>query len=378
MFNVTRKYSLKVIHNSVYVVLLLIGCYFIYNGHVVDRFQQRRTNFAEYHEHIIELPAITAWMEYSLSRKAKPRNLLFGKDFNVYMSKLSSLVENSSLKQKNQLSLGKNNISGLTLQLHVQDTWEDWGGGQLLRLYPSDFSQGSQHDFVISFKFETHANLESSRAAIALSSTNNSYCGFGFSGTDFDGEITDVHAKAGEIKWMKIKPEKYIFIKDNEKCRDEPYNDIFVKRVEQLMIEKCPAVCRHADFWICNPKLKDVLPICKDDKTKKCFDEIFKLVKPGVTIKPCTKLQYHFKEASYYQTPFDQIDFVVQFVPAMVVVKEEYLIFDMIAMISSIGGTLGLCIGFSFREIAGLMLKYLEVVFLDNIKQTFNTKLTRI
>ena len=105
---------------------------------------------------------------------------------------------------------------------------------------------------------------------------------------------------------------------------------------------------------------------------------MFELAKPGVTIKPCTKLQYNFKEASYYLTPLDQIDFVIQFVPAMVVVKEEYLIFDMIAMISSIGGTLGLCIGFSFREIAGLIPQQLELGFLNNIKQRPNTKLTKI
>ena len=48
--------------------------------------------------------------------------------------------------------------------------------------------------------------------------------------------------------------------------------------------------------------------------------------------------------------------------PAEVLVKEEYIIFDGVAMISAIGGTLGLCIGFSFLEIAINILRILEKV----------------
>ena len=41
-------------------------------------------------------------------------------------------------------------------------------------------------------------------------------------------------------------------------------------------------------------------------------------------------------------------------------VFEEYLIFDLVAMISAIGGTLGLCTGFSFSGVAGTMLNLSE------------------
>ena len=44
----------------------------------------------------------------------------------------------------------------------------------------------------------------------------------------------------------------------------------------------------------------------------------------------------------------------------MVTVKEEYVIYDAVAMISAIGGTMGLCIGFSFLDLARLCLEYLE------------------
>ena len=46
--------------------------------------------------------------------------------------------------------------------------------------------------------------------------------------------------------------------------------------------------------------------------------------------------------------------------PPLVTVKEEYVIYDAVAMISAIGGTMGLCIGFSFLDLARLCLEYLE------------------
>ena len=42
-------------------------------------------------------------------------------------------------------------------------------------------------------------------------------------------------------------------------------------------------------------------------------------------------------------------------------VKEEYLIYDGVAMISAIGGTLGLCIGFSFYDLGAKLVVWLHL-----------------
>ena len=70
--------------------------------------------------------------------------------------------------------------------------------------------------------------------------------------------------------------------------------------------------------------------------------------------KPCTKVQY---DIDLYREKFakgnNQVVFQMVFnQPPKVSVKEEYLIFDFVALVSAIGGTMGLCIGFSFREFA--------------------------
>ena len=47
--------------------------------------------------------------------------------------------------------------------------------------------------------------------------------------------------------------------------------------------------------------------------------------------------------------------------PKMVTVHEEYLIYDLVSMIGAVGGTMGLCIGFSFDDFCSLILRYLEL-----------------
>ena len=41
-------------------------------------------------------------------------------------------------------------------------------------------------------------------------------------------------------------------------------------------------------------------------------------------------------------------------------IKEEYLIYDMIAFISSVGGTLGLCVGFSFYNFGSSVFEWIQ------------------
>ena len=47
---------------------------------------------------------------------------------------------------------------------------------------------------------------------------------------------------------------------------------------------------------------------------------------------------------------------MIIFSPPEMTVKEEYLIYDMVSMISAIGGTMGLCVGFSFNDISSFVL----------------------
>ena len=69
----------KCIQNALHVFLISVGIYFIYMGDVVNRFQAKKTYFAEYYEPITELPTIWTWITFSKD----PPGLTLGRDFNI-------------------------------------------------------------------------------------------------------------------------------------------------------------------------------------------------------------------------------------------------------------------------------------------------------
>ena len=75
--------------------------------------------------------------------------------------------------------------------------------------------------------------------------------------------------------------------------------------------------------------------------------------------KPCTKVQY--KAQIGYRWPYaesNEADVFIRFPsPPKVLVKHEYLVYDLVSMVSAVGGTMGLFIGFSFRECSGAILR---------------------
>ena len=96
------------LQNAVYIALLTLGCYFIYQGKVVQRFLIQRTDFSEYSEPMSELPTLLTY--------AIPYDTLrFGKDFNISYGVQGSFI-------KKNLSTGINQISN-TLQVDVEQVY---------------------------------------------------------------------------------------------------------------------------------------------------------------------------------------------------------------------------------------------------------------
>ena len=74
------------------------------------------------------------------------------------------------------------------------------------------------------------------------------------------------------------------------------------------------------------------------------------------------KLEYKGKETTYHDKPKGKMSkYILLFSnPPKVNVREEYLIYDAVALISAIGGTMGLCIGFSFYNLTHVLASWME------------------
>ena len=93
---------------------------------------------------------------------------------------------------------------------------------------------------------------------------------------------------------------------------------------------------------------------------------------PELCPKSCTILQYSGKlELKHVRQAINGNAYITIWykfkVPEYVLVTEEYLIYDSISMIGAVGGTLGMCIGFSFDGIIHYLIHFLPS-FLSIIK----------
>ena len=95
------NYMLLSLDYIVYTTMLGIGFYFIHEGNVIQRYLQRRTNFAVYEEPISELPTIVTYVTESGSSKIS--ELKLQKDFDL------QFTQTSYAKLAN-LSFGNNHI----------------------------------------------------------------------------------------------------------------------------------------------------------------------------------------------------------------------------------------------------------------------------
>ena len=78
--------------------------------------------------------------------------------------------------------------------------------------------------------------------------------------------------------------------------------------------------------------------------------------------KTCTILQYTGEvEIDKQNLPPHELQFLYNFAPPKTTtVHEEYLIYDAIGLLGSVGGTLGMCIGFSFSGVLNSLLSVIS------------------
>ena len=147
--------------------------------------------------------------------------------------------------------------------------------------------------------------------------------------------------------------------------------------MEAGISEKYGKLCRPRNiFWECLALAQSVevkqLPVCYSELEEHQFMDVLSRAQKNITEQPCLKLTYDLKLQGPWSTNPNHTVFGVELTrPYETIVNEEYIIYDMVAMISAIGGTMGLCIGFSFKDCSRSILKTCVKV-LAKIAQTRN------
>ena len=251
----------------------------------------------------------------------------------------------------------KHFYQGLTAEKYVAN---------IFTITPRNFSVGMPVKFGLKYVFNNAAGLTgSSQIAFSLSTENGTtLC----DGKYNEGDVQRKLLNVGRMTRLTIVVNKRQYLPDSRKCRYKPYAEILNENVLKNIYNRCPVPCKPADtkFDYCQAlrmsKEIDQLPNCRKDTNARCFQESYEITQEHLRnfSGPCTKLDYKVETRADSLSSGNEARFQVYFDPPRVAVSEEYLIFDLVAMVSAIGGTLGLCIGFSFTDVISSALKFME------------------
>ena len=328
-------YFFRILEWGFYLFLFLISIYFAWE--VLDKFNSQDRGIRHREEDVKEHPTIIFCNSTAI----------YGQDFNITYKTLNGMslgqVKDSVLLKLDEnllelsgekiflkevytifdgvcynLTAKRNNING---KLTVLQLWSDAGPVPRVKFY--------------------------------FTSERNSY---GITNHDWkDGKVFSIEAMNGDSKVVEMSVQTHIHLK----CADESFYECAASKI---LKSKCSHECNIS----CTPiTLTLDYPICQNvinyDDYEKCecnryhaFYVLTNITTNNECPRLCATTQYIgtliYDEKSYidYNISFVQYKFAT---PLIVDVFEEYVLCDFVNLIGSVGGTLGLFIGFSFSNV---------------------------
>ena len=200
---------------------------------------------------------------------------------------------------------------------------------------------------------------------------SSEYSSFGKTMSDWrDGQQRKLD-KAQGFNWVKLVPKKVIKMDSNPDCADPGFYSCFHSELIRQNFDHCPKRCFSISTYL------NATPLCQTLEEFQCAHEITKQVHENTNcLSACTRLDYEIE--NMYQEDRNQtmrnVIIAYRVSNSKMKVEEEYLIQDFVGMLGSLGGSLGLFIGFSFLGGLSYILDYLQLFFERYSYKTFQSE----
>ena len=309
----------------------------------IAKYRSGDSSFKRSKGKIAKLPIIT------ICFSPKSVTLEYGKHFNIskYKSYPESTNDNSrqnilnigkNFKEQVILSLIKTGFSGQCFQ--IQSTVTDVNK-ELYELISVNLQENITENLSLKFFFTS----ENNKKGIFLNYW-------------MEGDVIEIKVKPNTFNEIGLREEEFRYLDDKSKSNcthdDKPFYDCFIEELKRDDFSGCNPKC--LPFTIGENSLNQNLSSCHVglDGFANCAEYSFNLLlnvsSQGKCLRPC-----QINEYSAITTDEDTEDQKIAILayyflpPHSKVIQEEYFIYDICVLFSSIGGTLGLCIGFSLR-----------------------------
>ena len=337
MFSITHVKFFKVLEWIVFIVLLFVS--FFLSRVVVHQFISERTTLSYREEPIKELPTIVFCFSMSDSSKTSYE---YGLDFQIEYLLIAGdnatskfLVEGNNTLLEEIVRLDKIIAYFMGICYKVSYFFKN--------PYNHQFSLFSFH-FNQSFPWRDTPTLNA-----YFTSEINAY-GIAFNEWK-NGRVAKIEVDKGLEKTVDVRTEMIFYLKGVSKCSHESFYECFSRLV------------RNESSNACFPGSLPFLPICNVTSLKAFWSFWNKISKNGQCPKLCHTMEYSLQTSRTIKESKNStmgLSYVFDSSNSNMLVYEEYWVYDMTSMIGSVGGTLGMCIGFSFTGVLSSFFRILQ------------------
>ena len=373
-----KLYTLCNIVKYIITLILLVVSIFL-SKDTLDQYTSKAKGFKQYEREVSEEESVTIviglWplknMNYAGSVPYQSyEQWELGKDFTISfgVTNYRKTQEMINLEDNKTLHISHSSIG----KVEINKLVSRWGNYYKISANTVNV-QAPFRAFVQVYIKDTVAENNVPSVTIVLASEENSY---GITMGDWlDGERINFEKVKGFI-WTDIQPKRVIYMKSQEKCTNIGFYECFHSELIEQSFDHCPTKCFSITTF------GNATPICETELEIKCSHEVTKALKKDSKCLPfCDQInfdvEFEYKEDQNEPNANRNVTFAFKISNSKMKVEEEYLVQDFVGMLGSIGGTLGLFVGFSFLGGISSILHYLKnlFVFKDLIKE--NEELNR-
>ena len=327
----------------------------VFASGVLEQFFSQKTSFAQLEETVNTYPVVTI---APLFRQASKTNLT-----NVIINYWSEGMASDMVKGKvsmQKLEIGENLLHNEiynTTEKVILESLEDSYGFRVFRIIHTTPILAKKLSRVM---IEMHTNLENNSIMFSdvvmcyLTSLTNSPGFFDVPGTWNDGKPLNIVMDKNTLVSYSIQPQKTKYLQQMGKCQEESYYECISYQIDGTEFNDCSKKCIPNVFS--NMGRNYSTAFCQNDTSnQQCIiEQILKKDLESKCKKSCSMLEYygHFEinmpfrgyESEYENWNAYFLLYKLKNNNFAAKVYEEYLIYDAIAGIGSVGGTLGMLI----------------------------------
>ena len=320
----------------------------IFASGVLHQFFLQKTSFSQSAETVNDYPVVTIRL---VSQQASEVNLS-----NVMIQYWVSGMKFPVFKSLFKLDIGANHIHNdqyNKTENVILESLEDSGGKRVYRIiHATPILQKKMPRVLIIMHKKPEDNprdIFSNLNEFFLTSRENSPAYF--DRTSIDGKPLKITLDENTSVRYNVQPQITKYLKELGKCQEEPYYDCISSQIDNTEFKECPKKCIPDVFSIMDKNYST--PFCQDDTfNQKCVAKQMLAKDFGSKCKKsCSKLEYYGEMEGLFQRAVEYGNWnSYKFIYKLINnnfdanVYEEYLIYDTIGMIGSVGGTLGMLI----------------------------------